>query len=206
MAKITKEMQAIIDKAVAQAIAEYVDATEGATKKGTSTKGKAKNSTSKKVKSNASTKKATSVKTELEPLTLVCDEDAKTVKFSRFVRNYGVFNYVDLKVSECGGTYSKADKCWSFSTKKAYKTFTKAMEGIDVSALTDEQFEEANAHIETKKSAKSTYTDEEKTAYKDAYNKEWAKYVDDCKKKGIKRTKEMNRAKSAEIRQSLKNA
>lgn len=190
-----EELSNLIAQAVADALAK--NSKKSGAKSRTSNKGTAKNtnkSASKGKKSNTTVKR----EVELEPVQLLYDDEELTVELNRFVRNRKVFGFVNKNVVECKGVYDRENKNWVFKNSRSLNKFLKVMEDVDLNTLTEEQLEEG-ANFSTG----STRTEEEKETYRARYQELWNKYVKECKEKGIKRTSEMNRVKSAEIKAQI---
>ena len=171
--------------AIALACASTSEASSTRTRK-TTAKTSTKSSKSKSKKQTAPKSQQPKV-VELANVT----RNGKTVGFDKPI-NKVVFKFHSELAKDA--TYATVNGCptWTFATEAKAKAFEKKAHA----QLTESEFEHACA-------TRTTRTDAERNAYKDAYAKEWQKYVDKCEKDGIKRTSEMNKAESARIRKAL---
>lgn len=146
--------------------------------------------------SKKSSKKQTAPKSKQPKVVELANvtRNGKTVGFDKPI-NKVVFKFHTELAKDA--EYATVNGCptWTFKSEAKAKAFEKKAHA----QLTESEFEHAcNTRTER--------TDADKQAYKDAYDKEWAKYVDKCKKDGIKRTSEMNKTESARIRKALARA
>ena len=156
----------------------------------TSTKSSKTTTTSTKT-SKKSSKKQTAPKSQPKVVELAnVVRNGKTVGFDKPV-NKVVFKFHSELAN--GATYSTVNGCptWTFTSEAKAKAFEKKAHA----KLTKSEFAQACTHTER--------TDAEKQARKDAYDREWQKYVAKCEKDGIKRTSEMNKAENKRINAML---
>lgn len=144
--------------------------------------------------STKSSKKQTAPKSQPKVVELAnVVRDGKTVSFDKPI-NKVVFKFHTELAN--GAKYATVNGCptWTFTSEAKAKAFEKKAHA----QLTESEFEQMCTPTER--------TDADKQAYKDAYAKEWDKFVKKCEKDGVKRTREMNKAESARIRKALARA
>lgn len=178
------------EQAIAIASACAPTSTASSTRNTRTRKSTAKTST-KSSKSTKSTKKQTAPKSQPKVVELAnVVRNGKTVGFDKPV-NKVVFKFHSELAN--GAAYSTVNGCptWTFTSEAKAKAFEKKAHA----QLTESEFTQACTHAER--------TDAEKQARKDAYDREWQKYVAKCEKDGIKRTSEMNKAENKRINAML---